>query len=121
MKNKNKSKKVQAKIQQMQKAAVMETPAERKKREAKQREKVRMLQSIRAILCLFFAHWHESQEAKKAAAAAKKANDALMYGSTVAIKQKVVPPGVDPKSIVCEFFRAGRCTKGNKCVIAQVL
>ena len=25
------------------------------------------------------------------------------------------PPGVDPKSVVCEFFRAGQCTKGFKC------
>ena len=23
--------------------------------------------------------------------------------------------GVDPKSIVCEYFRQGRCTKGHKC------
>lgn len=23
--------------------------------------------------------------------------------------------GVDPKSIVCEFFRSGQCTKGDKC------
>jgi hypothetical protein len=24
-------------------------------------------------------------------------------------------PGVDPKSVVCEFFRHGRCEKGFKC------
>ena len=24
-------------------------------------------------------------------------------------------PGVDPKSIVCEHFRAGKCAKGFKC------
>lgn len=23
--------------------------------------------------------------------------------------------GVDPKSVVCEFFRHGQCAKGNKC------
>eukprot|EP01121_Diplochlamys_sp_Union-15-3_P009507 TRINITY_DN2594_c0_g1_i1.p1 TRINITY_DN2594_c0_g1~~TRINITY_DN2594_c0_g1_i1.p1 ORF type:complete len:372 (-),score=100.06 TRINITY_DN2594_c0_g1_i1:63-1178(-) len=26
-----------------------------------------------------------------------------------------IPPGVDPKSIVCELFKAGACTKGKKC------
>jgi hypothetical protein len=24
-------------------------------------------------------------------------------------------PGADPKSVVCEFFKKGQCTKGNKC------
>jgi hypothetical protein len=27
----------------------------------------------------------------------------------------VLLPGVDPKSVVCEFFRHGRCEKGFKC------
>ena len=29
--------------------------------------------------------------------------------------------GVDPKSIVCEYFRHGRCTKGFKCKFAHDL
>ncbi len=29
--------------------------------------------------------------------------------------------GVDPKSIVCEFFRHGQCTKGNKCKFSHDL
>lgn len=33
----------------------------------------------------------------------------------MAIKQPKVPAGVDPKSIVCEYFRHGQCTKGFKC------
>lgn len=33
----------------------------------------------------------------------------------VAISQPKVPVGVDPKSIVCEFFRQGQCAKGFKC------
>jgi hypothetical protein len=33
----------------------------------------------------------------------------------MAIKQPKVPPGVDPKSVVCEYFRHGQCTKGFKC------
>ncbi|CAI7814820.1 unnamed protein product [Closterium sp. NIES-53] len=39
----------------------------------------------------------------------------------VAISQPKVPPGVDPKSIVCEFFRHGQCTKGFKCKFSHDL
>ena len=31
------------------------------------------------------------------------------------------PTGVDPKSIVCEFFRHGQCTKGFKCKFSHDL
>lgn len=27
----------------------------------------------------------------------------------------LLPLGVDPKSVVCEFFKKGQCTKGPKC------
>lgn len=37
------------------------------------------------------------------------------------IKQPKVPPGVDPKSIVCEFFRHGKCTKSFKCKFSHDL
>lgn len=30
-------------------------------------------------------------------------------------------PGVDPKSIVCEYFRHGQCTKGFKCKFSHDL
>ena len=33
----------------------------------------------------------------------------------VAVTQPKVPVGVDPKSILCEFFKAGQCQKGFKC------
>lgn len=33
----------------------------------------------------------------------------------MSIKQPKVPAGVDPKSVVCEFYRHGQCTKGFKC------
>jgi len=32
-----------------------------------------------------------------------------------AVAQTKVPLGVDPKSVVCEFFKKGMCTKGDKC------
>lgn len=37
------------------------------------------------------------------------------------IKQPKVPPGVDPKSILCEFFRHGKCTKSFKCKFSHDL
>lgn len=39
----------------------------------------------------------------------------------VAIVQPKVPLGVDPKSILCEFFKAGQCTKGFKCKFSHDL
>ncbi|KAF3572665.1 hypothetical protein F2Q69_00063016 [Brassica cretica] len=39
----------------------------------------------------------------------------------VAISQPKVPVGVDPKSILCEFFKAGQCQKGFKCKFSHDL
>lgn len=86
MKNKNKSKKVQQHINQMKQGADGGMQA---KREAENKKKA---------------------EEKKAAEQAKK-EAAALFG----IQQQKVPFGVDPKSILCEFFKQGVCTKGNKC------
>lgn len=86
MKNKNKSKKVQQQINQMKQGV---DGGLAKKKEAEQKRKA---------------------EEKKAAEQAKK-EAAALFG----IVQQKVPFGVDPKSILCEFFKQGVCTKGNKC------
>ncbi|KAG5239757.1 zinc finger CCCH domain-containing protein [Salix suchowensis] len=39
----------------------------------------------------------------------------------VAVSQPKVPAGVDPKSILCEFFKAGQCAKGFKCKFSHDL
>lgn len=39
----------------------------------------------------------------------------------VAVSQPKVPAGVDPKSILCEFFKVGQCTKGFKCKFSHDL
>ncbi|KAK3023912.1 hypothetical protein RJ639_043455 [Escallonia herrerae] len=39
----------------------------------------------------------------------------------IAVVQPKVPPGVDPKSILCEFFKAGQCGKGFKCKFSHDL
>ncbi|KAK7285108.1 hypothetical protein RJT34_19867 [Clitoria ternatea] len=35
--------------------------------------------------------------------------------------QPKVPVGVDPKSILCEFFKVGQCAKGFKCKFSHDL
>ncbi|GMH23108.1 hypothetical protein Nepgr_024951 [Nepenthes gracilis] len=39
----------------------------------------------------------------------------------IAVTQPKVPIGVDPKSIVCEFYKVGQCTKGFKCKFSHDL
>ncbi|KAF5103518.1 hypothetical protein DV451_001409 [Geotrichum candidum] len=53
---------------------------------------------------------------KKAAEDAKR--DALI---NPIIQQQKVPFGVDPKTVLCAFFKAGQCTKGNKCKFSHDL
>eukprot|EP01116_Phalansterium_solitarium_P016157 TRINITY_DN3690_c0_g1_i1.p1 TRINITY_DN3690_c0_g1~~TRINITY_DN3690_c0_g1_i1.p1 ORF type:complete len:423 (+),score=165.59 TRINITY_DN3690_c0_g1_i1:61-1329(+) len=56
-------------------------------------------------------------EEKAAEERAKMERD--LYKPVVA--QQKVPVGVDPKSIVCEFFKKGQCTKGDKCKFSHDL
>lgn len=51
----------------------------------------------------------EAKKVKAAAAAAEKELQALLRST---VKQPKLEPGVDPKSVVCEFFKAGVCEKG---------
>ncbi|KAL9239270.1 hypothetical protein vseg_013609 [Gypsophila vaccaria] len=39
----------------------------------------------------------------------------------IAVTQPKVPIGVDPKSILCEYFKVGQCTKGFKCKFSHDL
>ena len=43
--------------------------------------------------------------------AAKEAEEFLLRTKGISIKQKEVPEGVDPKTILCEYFRHGCCAK----------
>lgn len=86
LKNKNKSKKVQLHISQIKSGS---DGGLAKKKEADAKKKA---------------------EEKKASEEAKRETAAL-FG----IQQQKVPFGVDPKTVLCEFFKKGVCTKGNKC------
>jgi hypothetical protein len=99
MKNKNKSKKVQQYIQQVSQSATMAGKSRKDFLAEQERQKARQLQKSAA------------EEAKKAEAELFKA----------VVKETKVPLGVDPKSVVCEFFKAGKCMKGNKCKFSHDL
>eukprot|EP00210_Caulerpa_lentillifera_P000495 g478.t1 len=58
------------------------------------------------------------KEKKKLEAERQKELDDLFK---VAIKQPKVPVGVDPKSVLCELFKHGCCTKGFKCKFSHDL
>ncbi|KAL0953299.1 hypothetical protein HGRIS_004548 [Hohenbuehelia grisea] len=91
MKNKNKSAKVQKQVAQIQAQAAVAG----KSREALAREKERELREK--------AKADDLKRAKEAAALLKP------------VQTQKVPFGVDPKTVLCAFFKAGTCEKGSKC------
>jgi hypothetical protein len=102
LKNKNKSKKVQDYVQSVarnvkdsvqQKIAGRTKTADEMKAEA-------------------------AKKAKEAAAALEKEMAAL---TRAGIKQPKLEAGVDPKSVLCEFFKQGVCEKGDKCKFSHDL
>jgi len=88
LKNKNKSKQVQKYIKGVQVA--VQGPQSK-------RDEERKLQAKR-----------QKEEEKE-----RLRLEAQLFKPTVA--QTKVPIGIDPKSVVCEFFKKGLCTKGDKC------
>ncbi|KAK4047756.1 Translation machinery-associated protein 46 [Microbotryomycetes sp. JL221] len=93
LKNKNKSAKVQAHVQQLQQQAAQRGKGEQEK--LKEKERQALLQK-------------KEQERKK-----KEELQDLF--KPIDIVQPKVPFGVDPKSVLCAFHKAGRCQKGSKC------
>ncbi|KAJ8488226.1 hypothetical protein ONZ51_g3702 [Trametes cubensis] len=91
MKNKNKSAKVQkqiAAIEKQQAQAGKSRAALEKEKEKAMREKAKM----------------EEEKRKKEEAALFKP-----------VQTQKVPFGVDPKTVLCAFYKAGTCEKGSKC------
>lgn len=97
LKNKNKSTKVQKYVQQVETQVAGASSAAAKRKEAEKAKK----------------------EAENKASEAAKAEARALFGSS--IQQQKVPFGVDPKSIVCAFFKQGLCNKGARCKFAHDL
>lgn len=90
LKNKNKSKNVQKYVQSLHQSVQNAGPKRGSAEDAKAQAK---------------------KKKEEEAAREKELNELFK----VAISQPKVPVGVDPKSVVCEFFRHGQCAKGFKC------
>ncbi|PFH47074.1 hypothetical protein AMATHDRAFT_153023 [Amanita thiersii Skay4041] len=95
---KNRSTKVQKQVAQIQAQAAVAG----KSREALEKEKEKVLRA------------KEKAEEEK-----RKKEEAAMF-KPVQVQQKV-PFGVDPKTLLCAYFKAGNCEKGNKCKFSHDL
>lgn len=93
LKNKNKSKKVQQYVRAVETSASAAGISAQARREAERAAAARA-----------------NSKAMKEAAAMEQA---ALFRTVV--NKTVVPQGVDPKSVVCEFFKAGKCVRGDRC------
>ncbi|BGP14285.1 hypothetical protein JCM10213_004249 [Rhodosporidiobolus nylandii] len=99
LKNKNKSTKVQQQVKILQQQASQK--GNNNEMKEKQKEKERLA------------------EKKRQEQAKKDQLNALF--NPLDIVQPKVPFGVDPKTVLCAFHKAGRCQKGNKCKFSHDL
>lgn len=60
----------------------------------------------------------EAREKEKAAAEAAKKEAAELFKP---VQTQKVPFGVDPKTVLCQFFKKGHCDKGRKCKFSHDL
>ncbi len=60
----------------------------------------------------------EQRAAEKAAAEKAKAETAELFKP---VQVQKVPFGVDPKTVLCQFFKQGHCEKGRKCKFSHDL
>lgn len=91
LKNKNKSAKVQKQVQQIQAQAAL--AGKSKQTLAKEKEK-------------------ELRAKEKAEEEKRRKEEAALFKP---VQVQKVPFGVDPKTVLCAYFKAGTCEKGNKC------
>lgn len=97
MKNKNKSAKVKQQVATIQKQQAMAG----KSRDVQEKEREKALREK--------AKADEAKRLKEEAALLKP------------VQVQKVPFGVDPKTILCAFYKAGNCDKGNKCKFSHDL
>jgi len=91
LKKKNKSARVQKQVAQIQ--AQASTAGKSRETLAKEKEK-------------------ELRAKEKADEEKRRKEEAALFKP---VQTQKVPFGVDPKTVLCEFFKAGRCEKGSKC------
>jgi hypothetical protein len=97
MKNKNKSAKVQKQVQILHQQQAM--TGKSKEAIAKEKEK-------------------ELREKAKLEEEKRRKEEAALFKP---VQTQKVPFGVDPKTVLCAFYKAGNCEKGNKCKFSHDL
>lgn len=97
MKNKNKSARVQKQVQILQQQQAM--TGKSKEAVAKEKEK-------------------ELREKAKLEEEKRRKEEAALFKP---VQTQKVPFGVDPKMVLCAFYKAGNCEKGNKCKFSHDL
>ncbi|OBZ66270.1 Translation machinery-associated protein 46 [Grifola frondosa] len=97
MKNKNKSARVQKQIAAIEKQQAQD----RKSRAALEKEKEKAL-----------------REKEKAEMEKRKKEEAALFKP---VQTQKIPFGVDPKTVLCAFYKAGHCDKGSKCKFSHDL
>eukprot|EP00753_Platysulcus_tardus_P022130 PLAT9338.1.p2 GENE.PLAT9338.1~~PLAT9338.1.p2 ORF type:complete len:436 (+),score=226.81 PLAT9338.1:28-1335(+) len=101
MKNKNKSKRVQAKIRAMSRSVKGAGRSRKGGESAEESQK------------------YERRRAKKEREAAEREMASLFTVS--GLKQPKLKPGQDPKDVCCVFFKVGSCKRGDRCKFAHDL
>ncbi|KDN43949.1 hypothetical protein K437DRAFT_236836 [Tilletiaria anomala UBC 951] len=104
------------------KPAVDKSFGMKNKKGAKQQKQIQVLQkelSQSGKTKEQLAKEKQREAEKKAKAEAEKMRREL--AADITIVQPKVPFGVDPKTITCEFWRAGKCDKDRKCKFAHSL
>ncbi|KAM0852154.1 hypothetical protein ACQ4PT_051933 [Festuca glaucescens] len=123
LKNKNKSKAVQKYVQQISQSGQVKPDAAKTAAKARENSQIEAVNSpIRLVRSTdFFLFLDVDLDAQKKKEEEKAREKELNDLFKVAVSQPKVPVGVDPKSILCEFFKAGQCVKGFKCKFSHDL
>ncbi|XP_037407239.1 zinc finger CCCH domain-containing protein 11 isoform X1 [Triticum dicoccoides] len=125
LKNKNKSKNVQKYVQSLHQSVQPKPDPTKTAAKAWGNTQIEAVNTLIRLLCssnlLFFLFVDVDADAQKKKEEEKAREKELNDLFKVAVSQPKVPVGVDPKSILCEFFKVGQCQKGFKCKFSHDL
>ncbi|TDL25757.1 hypothetical protein BD410DRAFT_784790 [Rickenella mellea] len=83
-----------------------------KNKSAKVKKQVEIIQQQTSRAALEKQKEKDLRAKEKADEEKRKKEEAALFKP---VQTQKVPPGVDPKTVLCAFFKAGHCDKGSKC------